>query len=137
MVAGDQNDAFAAAAKELEKLKKSKLEESFIPGLELREDGRLYVDGIVWHKQNQATRYIKSIEIVVQGAGEVPFIVCDKGESLDVDSRAMFRSAVEKSGLQVILFSVSTPEQIKKYGRELFSVPAGFIQDLAVERRVN
>ena len=131
-----QYDALVAGVKNLDGLRKSKLETGFVRGLEVREDGRIYVDGIYWRDQNQATRFIKSIEVCAQGVGDVGFMACDGGERLDANSKEVFRKAVEKSGLQVALFSVKSPEQLTATGPALESVPAGIVKmQLAPKRR--
>jgi len=127
-------DALALAAQELDALRKSKLETSFVRGLEVRDD-LIYIDGVVWTKVNSAKRYEKSLEICAQGVGDLGFVVADDGEKLDADSRNRFRKGVEKSGLAVILFSVSTPEQLKQYGPAIHTIPPGLISNMQIARK--
>jgi cell fate (sporulation/competence/biofilm development) regulator YlbF (YheA/YmcA/DUF963 family) len=130
-------DALDKAAKDLDALRKSKVETGFVRGLEVREDGKIYIDGVYWRTQNQASRYLKAMEIVAQGVGDLGAVFVDKGESLGPGARAAFKKAVEKSGLQVLLFSVATPEQIKTYGPELQTIPPGVVPklELVAKRR--
>jgi hypothetical protein len=105
-------DALAAAAKELEKLRKTKVDGALMPGLEVREDGSIWMNQIDWDAQNTATRLMKSIELCSRGTGERwdGFMACDGGERLGPARKEEFRKAVVASGMQALLFTVASKE---------------------------
>lgn len=119
-----QYESVAVAINGLDTLRKSKVDSALLPGMEIDGKGEIFVDGIPWDEQNQATRYMKAIELCTRGLGELRFFAVDGGERLDPTNKTLFREAVVQSGLQAIICTVASPENIEKYGPDLRSIPA-------------
>ena len=103
-------DACVAAIRDV---RAAKLEESPIPGLSVRE-GEVYYEidtGIVpFDRLNTAKQYELAMAIAVLGERKLPFMVCDRAESLDGEKWDEFCGAVKASGMQVIVARVDEAE---------------------------
>lgn len=107
--AGARAMKLGRAVKAMEALKKQKLSQMPVDGLELRE-GRVFVDGLDFDTQlNTARQYATALQICAIGAGDLGLMVCDRGESLEAEtSWKEFEQAVLNSGMQVFAAKVAS-----------------------------
>jgi len=106
--AGKVAVALDRAIEGLRDLKKAKLSQSPLPGIEIR-DGRLFVDGKDYDSQlNTATQMTVAFQLASLGVGKMGLMLCDRGESFDDSTWQEFLSAAAASGLQVIVAKVSS-----------------------------
>jgi DNA repair exonuclease SbcCD ATPase subunit len=96
--------------KALDALKRQKLANAAIPGIEIR-DGEIYVDGFALDEQNTQRQYFVAFQIAALGAGELGFMVCDRSESIVGKQWGIFQQAAKESGFQVIA-ARSEPEPL-------------------------
>lgn len=95
------------AVKNLDELKRKKLETLPIPGVEVR-DGRIYVDGLDFETQvNTARQYLLSTQIAALTLGEdFQFLVVDNTEAMDETNRRLYIEGLRESGFQAVLAAV-------------------------------
>jgi hypothetical protein len=98
----DEADALDRALTAMDALKKSRTDNLPIPGLELREDGEVYRDGIPFDHLNQAMQYFMSFAIASLSMGELPLVIGDELEHLDQSQRKEFFDAVTTAGWQYV-----------------------------------
>lgn len=101
-VIGKQYDAIKDAIKALEELRRSKLADLPISGLEFT-DGKFLVDGKDFDELSGQERYVKAIEIASQGRGALGLMVLQEYARLTPNSLRELEAAVIDSGLQVVL----------------------------------
>jgi predicted ATPase len=85
----------------LDKLKKGKLEQTPIPGLEFR-NGDIYMDGTPFEQLNTQTRIFLACQIGSLKFGKLPLMVVDEIESVDEMRWAEFVAGVKEAGFQLI-----------------------------------
>lgn len=94
------------AVKNLDELKRKKLETLPIPGVEVR-DGQLYVDGLNFETQlNTARQYLLSAQVAALTMKDFPFMIIDNTEAMDEENRRMFISGLAESGFQCVMAAV-------------------------------
>ncbi len=121
-------DALVTAAKNLEKLRKSKVDGALIEGMDVKDD--IYMNGIKWPDINTADRLFYSMQLCTRGAGDAwcGFFVIDGGERFGPKRKKEIAYAVVASGEQAIMCTVASPEWIKANGPDIMSVPAGVLK---------
>ncbi len=112
------------AVKAIDHLRKSKLENLPVKGLEVRDE-EIFVSGIPWEKVNQSKRWLKSFEIGSYGAGALNLMVADEAECLGPVNWKAFEAAVIESGRTVIAARLASKEEIERHGPQLRSEPQG------------
>lgn len=96
-----------AGVKALDALKKKKLSEQPIEGIEFR-DGEVYVDGIAFDMLNTARQYLVAFTVAALKSGELGLMVADKCEALEAETTwKEFLEGAKDSGFQVICSRVS------------------------------
>lgn len=99
-------EALSDKLKALDKLKKSKLSNLPIPGLDIR-GGDIFIGGVPWGKENTSDLWLLVIQIGALATGKLPLLICDRAETLEDARWGEFREAIGKSGLQVITARVT------------------------------
>lgn len=99
-------EALSNTLKKLDKLKKSKLANLPIPGLDIR-GGDIFIDDITWDKQNTSDLWLTVIRIGALASGNLPLLICDHAEVLEGARWEEFLEAIGRSGLQVITARVT------------------------------
>ena len=94
-------DHMTEALENLEELKRARLSELPIPGLEVR-DGQVYSDGIPFERVNLAERTKLVFQIAAMRSGKLPFMVLDDAEKFDAETWTAFKAGALESGFQVI-----------------------------------
>lgn len=89
------------AIKKLDALKARKLEDSPIPGLEVR-DGEIFVNGVALDAINTQQQYFVAFQVAALAPGELGFMVCDRSESIVGKQWDDFCAAAAQSGFQVV-----------------------------------
>lgn len=82
-------------------LKKSKLDELPIPGLEFSGE-KVLVDSVEWPHVNLARRVDIAFQLSAMRAGELPFLVLDDAEHLDPETWEAFCDGAKRSGFQIV-----------------------------------
>jgi hypothetical protein len=103
----EKSDGYTAALKELEALRLKLISESPIEGLEIK-DGDVYIDGVLFDRQNDARKYQISIQLAKLRAGELSLLLLDRAEIFDPDNWKLFTKIAIDSGLQVVAAKVSS-----------------------------
>ena len=103
---GSQSLELDRKIKAIDDLKKRKLSDLPIPGVDVR-DGEVYVDGVPWEQVNTARQYEVAIQLGAMKAGELALMVVDRAEAFDEEKWDLFQAAVKGSGLQVIAARVA------------------------------
>lgn len=116
-------DCIAKAVKDLEALRRSKLDNLPVSGLEIR-DSVIFVHGVEFDQINQASQWLKAIEIGAQGVGSVGLMIADEAEHLGPTNWENFEEAVIESGFYVVAARVATKVEIETFGGQLRSEPA-------------
>jgi hypothetical protein len=107
--AQDQALRLDNAVKNLDELKRRKLETLPIAGVEVR-DGQIFVDGLNFETQlNTARQYLLSAQIAALTAKEWPFLVVDNIEAMDEANRREFIEGLAASGYQAVVAVVDDP----------------------------
>jgi DNA repair exonuclease SbcCD ATPase subunit len=87
----------------LDKLKRKKLEDLPIPGVEVK-NGTIYKDGKNFDTQlNTAQQYVLSFQVAALTLGELQLMTFDKAESLVGKDREEFIEGIKDAGFQVIM----------------------------------
>jgi hypothetical protein len=86
----------------LDALKKAKLSEMPIPGIEI-VDGKILVDGIELDQINTQQQYFIAFQIASLRQGDLGFMICDRVESLVGNEWEEFQQAAAASGFQVLV----------------------------------
>lgn len=94
------------AMEAIDELKKRKLAELPIPGVEVR-DGQFLVDGVPFEHVNTARRVEVAFQICALRAGDLPFLVIDNSECLDTETWIALQDAARGSGFQVVAARVT------------------------------
>jgi len=97
------------AIERLEELRKAKLSEIPIEGLELR-DGSVFVDGLPFDALNTARQIEVALQIASTRPGALPFILIDNAEHLDGHKWEQFKEIAVNSGFQIVAARVSTED---------------------------
>lgn len=95
-------DAVAQSIKELEALRLTKLKELPVNGLDIREDGDIYMHGRQFDSWNTGQQFMYAMEIGAVGAGELGTLIADDTVHLGDELWKEFGEAVVASGLTVI-----------------------------------
>jgi hypothetical protein len=103
----DESDALARALNAMDELKRSRTDSLPVPGLELKEDGEVYRDGIPFDQLNQARQYVTSFEIASLSMGELPLVISDQLEHLDETQRREFFEAIDSARWQCVMADVT------------------------------
>jgi hypothetical protein len=105
-----------AAVKGLDRLKSEKLATLPIPGLEVRVEKNIpevYVDNVAWPHVNKSMQCKIAITIAAQALGDLPLMVLDESEVLDVDSMKLLVDAAKDLGLQIIMARVESGTELQ------------------------
>lgn len=113
-----QSLSYDRAIEALRALKLAKMSEVPIAGLEMR-DGIPYYDGLPLDAINTSQQIAVAAQIVAQKRKQVPFMVLDDAEHLDMETRQRLVMALAEQGWQVVVCEV-LPE-----GGELKAVTLG------------
>lgn len=109
-----ESDDLTKSLDRLGALKSRLLEKLPIPGLEVRGDGEIYVDGVPFDRINASRRVRIAIEIAALRVGRLPLIIADGLEQLDSESFAAFETEMERAseerGIQFIISRVQDSE---------------------------
>ena len=97
----------------LDKLKKGKLEQTPIPGLEFR-NGDIFMDGTPFEQLNTQNRIFLACQIGSLRFGKLPLMVVDEVENVDEMRWAEFCAGVKEAGFQLIAARVD--EQRDEHG---------------------
>lgn len=90
----------------LEDVKKQKLDDLPVPGLEVR-NGQIFSNGLDYDKQvNTGQQFKIAVQISALRFGGLPFMIADKGEHLDGASWDEIREAVEGTDIQILMTCV-------------------------------
>lgn len=100
-----QSLQYDRAIEALRKLKRDKMSEVPIAGLEMR-DGIPYYDGLPLDAINTSQQISVAAQIVAQKRKQVPFMVLDDAEHLDLDTRQALVTALADQGWQVVVCEV-------------------------------
>jgi DNA repair exonuclease SbcCD ATPase subunit len=85
----------------LEALKKAKLAELPISGVEIR-DGEIYLDGISFDHLNKQRQMFLAVQVASLATGKLPLIISDGFEQVDSENLKDFCEAIAGTNLQVI-----------------------------------
>jgi DNA repair ATPase RecN len=99
-------EALSNKLKALDALKKSKLANLPIPGLDIR-GGDIFIEDTPWDKKNTSDLWLTVIQIGALASGKLPLLICDHAEVLEGARWEEFLEAIGKSGLQVITARVT------------------------------
>ena len=116
-------DTVAAAIKNLETLRRSKLKELPVDGLEVL-DCEIYMNGRQFDAWNKGQQILYALQIGGVGAGELGLLIADELEALGPANMKLLEQGVKESGLTLIVTRVATPEEVDKFGPGLRSEPA-------------
>lgn len=106
----DESLALDGQIDALRKLKQRKLEALPVKGVEVR-DGRIYVDGLDFDTQlNTAAQYALCFELASLKLGSLPFVICDRAESMDTENFRMLVDGAKQAGLQLAVTRVTEGE---------------------------
>jgi hypothetical protein len=107
MEASWRHSQLSAVVDRLKALRKSKLDATPIPGLEVSETMGPSVDGIPWQNVNMARLVEIAIQLCAQCSGVVGFQMLDGAEALDTYVRAAIEEEVVRNKIQLIETFVS------------------------------
>lgn len=94
------------AVKNLDELKRRKLETLPIPDVEVR-DGQIYYEGKNFETQlNTAKQYLLSTQIAALTLDKFPFLIVDNTEAMDEQNRREYIEGLKECGFQAMLAAV-------------------------------
>ena len=94
------------AVKNLDELKRRKLETLPIPGVEVK-DGQIYYEGKNFDTQlNTAKQYLLSTQIAALTLDKFPFLIVDNTEAMDEQNRREYIEGLKECGFQAMLAAV-------------------------------
>ena len=94
------------AVKNLDELKRKKLEKLPIPGVEVR-NGQIFVDGLEFETQvNTARKYLLSAQLAALTMKDLPFLIMDNIEAMDEENRRYLIEGLAEGGFQCIVAAV-------------------------------
>ena len=117
-------DAVAAAIKAIGELRRSKLSNLPVDGIEVREDGEILVNALPFDEINTGEQYLKSMQIGAMSLGDAGLMFIDEAEHLGPTNWDLMEQAVIASGMTVIATRVASRAEVEKYGPGLRSEPA-------------
>lgn len=95
----------------IEALKKAKLSEIPIPGLDIR-DGEIYVDGVHWSHVNTSQQDIVAIQLGAYGLRELPLMILEQSEHIDDRRWQEICEAAREVGIQIFAERVNAKENL-------------------------
>lgn len=95
------SDKLSAQLKALDELRKEKLADAAIPGIEV-SNGEILVNGITLDNLNKQAQYFTAFQIAALKSGELGFMVVDNLEAIVGDEWEDFQAAAVGSGYQVL-----------------------------------
>jgi energy-coupling factor transporter ATP-binding protein EcfA2 len=94
------------AVKNLDELKRQKLETLPIQGVEVR-DGQIFYNGLNFATQvNTAQQWILSCQVAALTLGDLKLMILDNTEALDEENRRAFIDGMKDAGIQVVMAAV-------------------------------
>jgi len=97
-----KSDKFDKSLRALEELKKKKLAEQPLEGIELR-DGEVFVDGIPFDELNTARQYLTAFSVAALKCGDLGLMIADRCEALESDTTwKAFVDGAKESGFQIV-----------------------------------
>lgn len=103
----NRSSRLSFAMEAIDELKKRKLEELPVSGLEVRGD-QVLIDGVPFEHVNTARRVEVAFQICALRVGKLPFLVIDNSECLDTETWVALQEAAKGSGFQVVAARVGT-----------------------------
>lgn len=107
-----ESDGLTLALEGLDKLKAEKLAESPIPDVTV-ENGRILVGGLPLDELNTQKQYFIAFQLAGLQQGKLPFMICDRAESMVGAQWEDFQSAASESGYQVICARAEAGEELR------------------------
>ena len=103
---GCEYDTYSVILSAVGKLKKKKLDDLPIPGIEVTADNVL-VDGVEWQNVNTARKAMIALHLCALRSGRLSCLLLDDSEHLDAESWSAVKQACVDSGYQLIAARVS------------------------------
>ena len=112
VAANKEADALSRQIKALEDLKGQKISTLPVPGVDVRD---LYnakgdvigkdvaVDGVIWEHVNDSEQIVVAMEIGLQGAGDLPLLLCDHGGEFDDERLKKLAEFAKTRGIQILM----------------------------------
>lgn len=96
----------------LDRLKKERMDQLPFPGVEIRGD-KILVNGKDFDTQlNTAEQMKLSLQVASMNIGDLPAMICDRGESLSEENLELLTSAVREAGMQLFIARVESGEPL-------------------------
>jgi len=121
VAANKEADALTRQIKALEDLKGRKIADLPVPGVDVRDlmnaKGEVIgkdvaVDGVIWEHVNDSEQIVVAMEIGLQGAGDLPLLLCDHGGEFDDERLKKLAEFAKDRGVQ-ILMARAEPENLR------------------------
>lgn len=108
----------------IDKLKRTKLSDIPIPGLDIK-DGEIYVDGVPWEHLNTSSQDIVSMQIGAMGLRKLPLMILERSEHVDDERWANVMAGLRDAGIQVFAERVTAKEDLTLTADDAERVLAG------------